>query len=113
MTHIDDVIALLQKVRNEKGNIPMDCSSYCGTHQDFAIFDIQLPDMANFEVDNHVNGHGVFGLSMELSQVTRDAVAEGIENMKRNGKTFYRSQFVEEGKTPEPGLSPCAWHMPW
>lgn len=110
---IDDLIAVLERVRSAKGNIEVNASSFCGTDESHVIFDIKPPDRKKFSVKNHLNGYGEFCLSVELSKRTREEIAKGVADMKKRGYRYFLSQFVAEGESPREGLSPCEWHMPW
>lgn len=110
---IDTLIAVLQRVRDAKGNVDVQASGFVGTNQAHVCFDIKPPGRANFNVDNHMNDFGEFCLSVEISNYTRKEIEKGVLEMKNLGQTFYCSQFVGAGEAPRAGLSVCDWHNPW
>lgn len=112
---VDELIAVLQKVKEERGGKTLvKAGSFCGTNQGFVHFDVKrLRANKRFRVANHLNGHGNFCLGIEISVSTRKDIEKGIEDMKRLGYRYYRSQFRKDGESPEVGLSVCEWHNPW
>lgn len=108
---IDDLITLLQRVKVEKGNIEVVGSSFCGTNNSHVTFNIT--DRVDVDVEDLINGLDQLCLTMTLTNHSRDKIKDGVESMKRLGYAFYCSQYVENGKQPESGLSPCEWHTPW
>ncbi len=110
---VDEMIAMLQRVKDAKGGDTLvQATSFCGTNQAHVLFDIQPPKRKKFNVSNHMNEYG-FCIHVNISPLTRQQVAKGIEDMFRNGYRFYRSQFCKVGESPSMGLSPCEWHNPW
>jgi len=109
---IDDLIAVLQRVRDAKGNIEVQCNSFCGTNNNIVSFDIKPPNRKKFEPLNYINGLGAFCLSIDISADTRKRIAEETKRMESIGYTFYHSQFVYSFESPKSGLSPCEWHIP-
>ena len=111
---IDDLIAVLQRVKEEKGNVPVTAGSFCGTNNGHVHFHVK-PLKANkrLKVNNHMNGHGEFVLSIDVAPSSIEDRRKGVKDMERLGYTFYRSQFVTHGEHPKSGLSPCDWHIPW
>ena len=100
---IDDLIAALQRVKESEGNIDVVAAGFTGTNQGFVAFDV---------VADHLSSLGL-SLSIEVSEQSKADIRKGIRDMERLGHTFYRSQFVEAGEKPKPGLSPCEWHNVW
>jgi hypothetical protein len=109
---VDELISILQRVRAAKGNVEVQCNSFCGTNQGHVSFDIN-PERKNFNVADHMNDFGTFCLSIEISDYTRKEIEKGVADMKRLGYRFYLSQFVGENECAKTGLSPCEWHNPW
>lgn len=109
---IDKLIAILQRVRDKKGNIEVMGNSYCGTNSAHVQFEIEKMKKS-FKVENWINGHNEFCLTVKLAEDSRQRQIEGIKDMESKGYTYYRSQFVEKGKRPHTGLSPCDWHGIW
>lgn len=108
---IDDLIAALQRVKESEGNIDVVAAGFTGTNQGFVAFDIK-PLPKDFVVADHLSSLGL-SLSIEVSEQSKADIRKGIRDMERLGHTFYRSQFVEAGEKPKPGLSPCEWHNVW
>ena len=108
---INELIYLLEKVREAKGNISVQFNSFCGTNQGHVSFDIES-DIGT-SPDDMINGLGELCLSIKISDYTREQIIKGIKEMEAMGETFYLSQFVSRGKSPRSGLSPCSWHNPW
>jgi len=110
---IDDLIATLQRVREASGNVDVAVTSFCGTNQGHVLFDIKPPKRPNFAVKKHINGHGQFCLSVEISQSTKASIKKGVAEMKELGYRYFCSQYVSVGESPREGLSVCEWHNPW
>ena len=108
---IDKLIKLLERVRDEKGNINVVGSSFCGTNDAHIIFDIK--DNSKCSVNDLITGYGDLSLSMNVSEHSKQRIKEGVKDMETHGYTYYRSQYVEINQLPEPGLSPCEWHGLW
>ena len=108
---IDNLISLLEKVRDAKGNIEVIGSSFCGTNVGHVTFKITERD--GYDVDVLINGFNQLCLSMDISDYSKNEIKNGIGDMEKLGYTFYCSQFVKSGQTPRSGLSPCEWHTPW
>ncbi len=109
---IEKLINILQKVQKKEGNIEVKFNSYCGTNDAHVQFDSRKMKKS-FRVNDYLNGHGEFCFQIALTDETREKEISGIKDMETRGYTFYMSQFVEKGKTPKKGLSPCEWHGIW
>jgi hypothetical protein len=108
---IDNLISLLQRVQDAKGNIEVVGSSFCGTNDNHVTFKIKERD--GYDVDVLINGLGELCLSMDISDYSKNEIKNGIGDMQKLGYTFYCSQFAKSGESPRPGLSSCDWHTPW
>jgi hypothetical protein len=107
-----DLIDRLLEVQNEKGSdVEVKLSTWCGTNNAFVLFD--LKNITGGDIDHYMNGHGHYCLSGEVSKETKEDTIKGIEAMEAQGYTYFRSQFVDKGLFPTPGLSPCDWHNLW
>lgn len=109
--NVDDLITLLQRVKDEKGNIEVVCSSFCGTNESYVTFDIT--EREDVKVKHLINGLNQLCLSMTLTKYSWDRAKDEIETMKRLGYDFYRTQYTIHEIPPIQGLSPCDWHVPW
>lgn len=107
---IDDLIADLQKVREKKGNIEVVASSFCGTNNSLVVFTIE-PRKSPIK-DNLSEGK-TYHLSVVVSETSKAGIKAGVADMIARGYQFFLSQFVESGKQPKAGLSPCDWHGLW
>jgi len=111
---VADLIDILLKVQEEKGDdVRVKFNSFCGTNNAHISFNLNKIPLEDFDVDYFINGYNEFCLSGSITDDSRNRITEGIESMKKLGYTYYRSQFVDKGKTPESGISPCNWHIPW
>jgi hypothetical protein len=108
---IDNLISLLEKVRDSKGNIEVIGSSFCGTNDGHVTF--KFKELDGYDVDDLINGFNQLSLSMDISDYSKNEIKNGTEDMQKRGYTFYCSQFVKSGEAPRSGLSPCEWHTPW
>lgn len=89
---IDDLIAVLKRARESKGNIEVACGSFCGTNNGHVCFHIK-PIRHNFSVANHTNGLGEFVLAIEVSPTSEKDILNGRKQMKELGYDFIPSQF--------------------
>ena len=103
---IADLIAALQRIHSERGNVEVICGSFCGTNNGHVTFHFKPIDVETFRTTDKMTGDGRCSLS--IIQDT-EAIIKSIKVMEDAGYTYYRSQFVGPGEQPKAGLS-CNWH---
>ncbi len=110
---INDVITVLQRVKESAGgDTEVFCSSFCGTNNGFVTFDFVESNNADFIIDEKTGNHRK-SLTIKVSDNSKEEIIKGIKDMESDGYRYFRSQFVEAGKEPRVGISPCEWHGLW
>lgn len=110
---IDDLIVALQRIREAKGNLDIQASSFCGTNNGFVVFDIQ-PFRKNFKVEDQLTGEGKLSLHVDINPTYRQQIIDGQQQMIRMGHDWIPSQYVSRGAEVRRNTTPpYSDNVPW